>query len=353
MSDFRFHVIVPIYNVEKYLAACLDSILAQTYTNYDAILVDDGSTDSCGAICEQYASQNPHFYVIHKPNGGLLSARIAGIERAKEISAPEDYLAFVDSDDIITPDFLEAFHRAIVRDGSDLAFCRFNDLHPDGSLTPSNPPQMPVGCLDNRRELYRIMFNDWGYIEMPRKAVSIQLFDDMDFSSFYSIRIGEDLLQSTALFRKCRKVSFLEETTYQYRENPTSLTNTQTFENYKPYFTILRYVWDAMEEEGVWQEEDYQYFLQNFCKINVRWSIWLIAKFMVPIKQKLPVYQQMCDDFIYSKVFDATAQTDWDMRMMQRRHFYPILLLGYLLGFLRIFYRQYKKFRLARYTKET
>ncbi|HFU5892253.1 TPA: glycosyltransferase family 2 protein, partial [Enterococcus faecium] len=87
-------IIVPIYNVEQYLRKCVDSILAQTFTDFEVILVDDGSPDNSGAICDEYAKLDSRVRVIHKENGGLSDARNAGIEIAKG-----KYLGFVDSDD--------------------------------------------------------------------------------------------------------------------------------------------------------------------------------------------------------------------------------------------------------------
>ncbi len=97
-----FSVIVPIYNVKKYLVRCLDSIVAQTCRDFEAILVDDGSTDGCAGICDDYALRDTRFRVIHKPNGGLISARIAGIQQAKG-----DYIAWIDGDDWAKPEMLQ------------------------------------------------------------------------------------------------------------------------------------------------------------------------------------------------------------------------------------------------------
>ena len=97
--DTRISVIVPVYNVEDYLARCVDSILAQTHSNLEVILVDDGAKDSSGAICDDYAARDSRVKVIHKENGGLSSARNAGLE-----AAAGEYIAFVDSDDWIEPD---------------------------------------------------------------------------------------------------------------------------------------------------------------------------------------------------------------------------------------------------------
>ena len=91
-------IIVPVYNVEQYLRRCIESILSQTYHNFELILVDDGSTDSSGAICDEYALADERIHVIHKPNGGVSSARNAGIDTAKG-----EYILFVDSDDRVEP----------------------------------------------------------------------------------------------------------------------------------------------------------------------------------------------------------------------------------------------------------
>ena len=113
-------VIVPIYKVEAYLRQCVDSILAQTYTDLDIVLVDDGSTDNCPAICDAYARKDARVQVVHKPNGGLMSARQAGLRVAKG-----DYVGFVDGDDWIESDMYARFASAIDRYTPDMALCEF------------------------------------------------------------------------------------------------------------------------------------------------------------------------------------------------------------------------------------
>ena len=102
MNRAKISVIVPVYNVESYLARCVDSILAQTYQNLEIILVNDGSRDASGSICDAYAQKDSRITVIHKENGGLSSARNAGID-----AASGEYLTFVDSDDWIEPQTYE------------------------------------------------------------------------------------------------------------------------------------------------------------------------------------------------------------------------------------------------------
>ena len=98
-----FSVIVPIYNIEKYIRRCIDSVLEQSFTDYELILVDDGSPDGCGAICDEYAAKDTRIKVIHKQNGGLVSARQAGIKVASG-----DYIFNLDGDDSLLPNALES-----------------------------------------------------------------------------------------------------------------------------------------------------------------------------------------------------------------------------------------------------
>lgn len=111
-------VIVPIYRVEEYLPRCIDSLLAQTYQNIQIILVDDGSPDACGRICDEYASTDKRIQVIHKENGGLSDARNAGLSAAKG-----DYIAFVDSDDWVASEYLERMQQSLCKHDADICEC--------------------------------------------------------------------------------------------------------------------------------------------------------------------------------------------------------------------------------------
>ncbi|MBO4894789.1 MAG: glycosyltransferase [Clostridia bacterium] len=111
-------VIVPVYNVEKYLDTCIESIVSQTYDNLEIILVDDGSTDNCPAMCDEWALKDPRVKVIHKENGGQGEARNLGID-----AAAGDYIGFVDSDDVISPVMYERLLNALTENGADFIQC--------------------------------------------------------------------------------------------------------------------------------------------------------------------------------------------------------------------------------------
>lgn len=124
MDNPFISIIVPVYNTELYIRACLNSILSQTYNNWEAILVDDGSTDKSGSICDEYEKTDSRFVVIHKQNEGTGIARITAFEHSKG-----DLITFIDSDDYVSADFLEILAKPIIEDEADMVSCNFFDVN--------------------------------------------------------------------------------------------------------------------------------------------------------------------------------------------------------------------------------
>lgn len=122
MSSIRIAIVIPVYQVERYIQECLDSVLKQTHENFIAFLVDDGSTDRSGSICDDYALRDSRFRVIHKPNGGVSSARNAALDKIEE-DGTFDFIAFIDSDDFVSPFFLEKLVSAVVDYNADYSLC--------------------------------------------------------------------------------------------------------------------------------------------------------------------------------------------------------------------------------------
>ena len=136
-------IIVPIYNTACYISHCVDSILSQTFPDFELILVDDGSPDNCPAICDEYAAKDPRVIVIHKENGGVSSARNAGLDIAKG-----EYITFVDSDDWLHPDFLHHGISLCRQQELDIYCSGFARVFPDGVLHSSVIPHPISGYTD-------------------------------------------------------------------------------------------------------------------------------------------------------------------------------------------------------------
>lgn len=143
-------IIVPVYNVEKYLPKCLDSIMNQTYKNLEIILVDDGSTDNSGIICDKYSEGDRRIKVIHKENGGLSDARNKGLDIAKG-----EYVGFVDSDDYIAEDMYEYLYAFILENNLDVAMCASCDVYEDKIIYPKNFESI---ILDKKEKIIENIF---------------------------------------------------------------------------------------------------------------------------------------------------------------------------------------------------
>ena len=126
-------VIVPIYNVEAYLEKCIESILSQDYTPLEIILVNDGATDGSGEICDKYAKQYENITALHKKNGGLSSARNAGMEIMQG-----EYVSFIDSDDYIAPDMISTLYADLIKNNADISCVSAYNVYPNKTIANSN-----------------------------------------------------------------------------------------------------------------------------------------------------------------------------------------------------------------------
>ncbi len=154
----QFSVIIPVYNVEKFLVRCVDSVLNQTWPDFEVILVDDGSPDNCPRICDEYAKKDPRVRVIHKPNGGLVSARNVGIHAAQG-----DYICYVDGDDWTKPEMLQFVHDRLAESAVPLDMVIFasDDVYTDH--IDATLHLLPEGTYDRQRlerEVFPYLFTD-------------------------------------------------------------------------------------------------------------------------------------------------------------------------------------------------
>ena len=170
-------VIVPVYNVEKYLANCLDSIINQTYKNLEILLIDDGSTDNSGKICDDYAKKDNRIKVIHKENGGLSSARNIGINNANG-----NYLSFIDSDDTINHEMMNNMLDSINKNNTDMAICKLNIIKDEVKTNEKIDINEKIEVI-TPNDVYDMLYNH-KQAEMTsscNKIFKIELFDDIRY----------------------------------------------------------------------------------------------------------------------------------------------------------------------------
>ena len=212
-------VIVPVYKVEAYLNRCIDSILAQTFSDFDLILVDDGSPDQCPGICDGYAAADSRVHVIHQSNSGPSAARNRGIDWVME-NTDCVYLAFIDSDDCIHPAFFQRLYEAIRTTGSGAAMCAHRYITPHDSLEIGKNDGTCSAQVMSAEDLMlqqAASFNyPWGKL-FPRSS-----FRELRYP--VDISFGEDnLIIFKALFG-CETVAYLDEKLYFYFYNAEGIT---------------------------------------------------------------------------------------------------------------------------------
>lgn len=214
----KISVIVPVYNVEQYLERCVDSIINQTYTNLEIILVNDGSTDNSGKLCDELAKKDERIRVIHKENGGLSDARNRGIDEAKS-----ELVGFIDSDDYIDSDMYEVLLENLNDTDADLSMCALYDVY-------NNTPEEQV----TNKEIWELSSEQAIKMVMEAKILSVtavnklyrkSLFSDLKFEVG---KIAEDAFIMIKLLDKCEKIVATNEKKYYYVHRENSIT-TQKF----------------------------------------------------------------------------------------------------------------------------
>ena len=212
-----FSIIVPIYNIEKYIRKCIDSVLSQSFDDYELILVDDGSPDNCPIICDEYAKRNSKIKVIHKENGGLVSARQAGIKVAEG-----DYIFNLDGDDALLPDALKTAHQIITETNADIVSFSYRtcingeignvveDLVEEGLYNKSQIEEHIYPNLLSNKNMEHLFYFLWG------KAIKKELILKHQLNVNPAISLGEDLSCIVPCFLDANTVYFSKKDVYLY-----------------------------------------------------------------------------------------------------------------------------------------
>lgn len=207
-------VIVPVYKVEPYLDKCLQSIVDQTYSKLDIILVDDGSPDNCPAMCDAWAKKDTRIKVIHKANGGLSDARNAGLA-----VATGGYISFIDSDDWIAPEMLERLAHALERDDSDIAACSVKMVWEDG--TQSKFLTAKTSCVLDRNQAQEALLRE----SLLKQPVWYKLYrrEIVEGLRFEVGKCHEDVFWSYQAIGNARRVSVIDYVGYYYLQRSGSI----------------------------------------------------------------------------------------------------------------------------------
>ena len=210
----KVSIVVPVYNVQDYVLRCLESLKKQTYKEIEIVIVDDGSTDKSGKICDEFAKKEKRAKVFHKKNGGLSDARNYGISKSSG-----ELIAFVDSDDYVGEGFIDEMVDVMENDGSDIVVCGYDKSLPEGGVV--NGPEAVYNCLIRQDNVDIVAWN---------KLYKKLLFTDNRIT-FPKGEKHEDLLTTHKIMSKAQKVSYLDKALYFYEDREGSITNAETVED--------------------------------------------------------------------------------------------------------------------------
>ncbi len=206
-------IIVPVYKVEKYLDKCVSSIVNQTYQNLEIILVDDGSPDSCGAMCDAWAAKDSRIRVIHKENGGLSDARNAGLAVANG-----EYVSFVDSDDWVSWGFIENLWNAIEQTGSDISTCLIIPVYEGEHVDPRHCPG-EIECIQAEEALSRLIEDKLRQV-VWNKLYKREVIADILFAKG---KLHEDEFWSYQIIGNARRIAITDAPGYYYLQRGESI----------------------------------------------------------------------------------------------------------------------------------
>ena len=269
MDNDLISVVVPVYNVEKYLNKCVDSIINQTYKKLEIILVDDGSSDTSGEKCDEYLKKDSRIKVYHKKNGGLSDARNYGIDKANG-----KYIGFVDSDDFIKDDMYAKLYNAIKIYDADVSMCRVIDCY--GEIPPIDNSNVQTILLNSHDAIKKVMEAEDISVHAVSKLYKRKIFDDIKFEKD---RTTEDGIIMIELLDKCSKIAYVNSIEYFYIHRKNSITSRKFSE--RNYDVIYAYKKNAKIINQKYTD------LSNIAQMRLCWAYFNVLDNM--IKSNYPI----------------------------------------------------------------
>ncbi len=246
-ENILYSIIVPVYGVEKYLRKCIESLLGQTYKNIEIILIDDGSKDQSPEICDEYALRDKRIKVIHKLNGGVVSARKVGAE-----SASGDYIFCVDGDDWVSLNYVEKFNEVIIKYRPEMVCCDF--IQSNGTKEIPCHFAIDDGYYDQQlieKIIYPIAIEDEKGRIFPQqlwaKAIQKDLFAQEQLAENNEIKIGEDGVVVKSILVQCASIYVMHDTLYYYCYNDESATKSKVAYDWNGPRYLLQYLQERID----------------------------------------------------------------------------------------------------------
>lgn len=272
MNNPLISIIIPVYNVEDYIRPCLDSILAQTYTNFEAILVDDGSKDGSGRICDEYAEKDSRFVVVHKENEGVAKARMTAFEHSKG-----ELITFIDSDDYVSPLYLEKLAKPIIEEDADMVSC---DFYYDRSGKISKSTGFLTGMYEDDKLIdfitnhffYDKTVNNYGMTCFLWTKMIKRKFVYEGLQNGIGLWYGEDQIGVFTMLLQCKKLCVIPDRLYYYVQHEGQVMVKYNYSLWDNIFNLM----------GKYKELD----KNGNCEKSRRKRIWKYIIYTIFLKMK-------------------------------------------------------------------
>ena len=301
-KEILFSILVPVYNTESFIRECVDSVIRQTYRNWELILVDDGSTDQSGEICEQIAISNDKIKAYHKMNSGQSETRCFAAQQAHG-----DYYIFLDSDDKLFPDALMIIERE-VRNNS-FPDCIIYGLKKENLMSGQIEiwTEKETAIYTSYPELLKKILSDPTYNSLCRKAIKASLMTFNRYSLAHRIINGEDLIQSIELLQNSQMTIFIPEILYWYRDNEHSVTHRIDLAQYtEQYLETKKYILDKFVVCNTLSENELEQ---------------LSNRFLIPLIDIIRINSQCMDVEKRNNIYDLIRNHDvYNSFIIKYRH---------------------------------
>ena len=243
----KISVIVPIYNVEKYIRRCLQTIQNQTFTDFEALLIDDDSPDGSAKIAEEFCQADPRFKLYHKENGGLSDARNYGLARARG-----EYISFIDSDDYIHKDFLKVMYHECVENDAMMSYCRFKYSYFNTGITLAWPFSAKKEVMKKEDALNILIKDNYLHSYAWNKLYKAELFHDHGIT--YPDMYFEDIATSGRLLYHANRIAITEKYLYYYLKRFGSIMSTMNAEKLNDYWLSVLVVRNYIQYVGEYEK---------------------------------------------------------------------------------------------------
>lgn len=277
-------IVVPVYKVEKYLPHCIDSILQQSFSDYELILVDDGSPDRCGMICEAYAQKDKRIIPLHRENGGLSAARNTGIEWTFTHSNSE-YITFIDSDDWIHPRYLELLIQAIKKSGAAVSVGGFQKVETHSQVDDGGASAIPIPAVMSAEDFF--LQHQWNFNYAWGKLYQRKYFAEVRYPEGKNF---EDTFTTYKVLFSGKSVAFIDYPLYYYFYNPEGISHSKWTPSELVVMEGIR------EQIRYYREHGYQRALEKEEELYVNHHAYQITRIRANrenLKQNIPYLRKL------------------------------------------------------------